>query len=643
MTLTMNISQEIIRSLGMAMVHSLWQGAVITALMLLLLTFADRANARYRYAIYYTGLMVLLICFITTVILVYRQNRLDLSNYGPYLTGLLAQTTDLPRALVFSPKRFATLILEHLEPFYIPLAIGWMAGFTLTGIRFTGGMLMAHLTVKKELLLPSKSLEEMFRRLQGTIRMPGAVRLRMTPRRINPLVMGFFKPLVIIPVAAVIGLPPSQVEAILLHELAHIRRFDHILVILQALAGQVLFFHPLTWYLMREIHRERENACDDLVLNIHDNPITYIKALTMIQEMNLGSPFATNALTGKPKQLLRRVTRLLKPEMNHSPAFRLSIILLFFATVGVSAMTLMIAGKPEHPVPSLETTLSAAFPEIIQQDASGKLIKQGTLQTTLNGEEGGKKKVKVVFVNDTIREMTVNGKAVTREEMKHYQEELQKIQREMDNSRRELEEANRQLAEMQHELQKAMQEADMVRREMTLAERHEMEKQIQEELAQAPPFPKILPEYWRSEEFREQMRKSQEEARRALEEFRLQHRDQWEQQREQWLQHRAEIQEQFRKVQEEARRAMEEWKKNLGDQIHPEQFRYRWDRFPPLPPYPDFETPDVPEVEVPVIPDAEIMMPETPEEPADRFEEAPSPEEKQVREPMDERLRELEE
>lgn len=643
MTLTMIISQEIIRSLGMAMVHSLWQGAVITALMLFLLTLSGKANARRRYAILYAGLMVLLTCFITTVLLVYRQNRLDLSNYGSNLTSLLALANDLPRALVYSPDRLTTLVMNWLEPFYIPLAIGWMTGFTFTGMRFTGGMVMTHLAMKKELLLPSKSLEEIFRRLQETLRIPGVVRLRMTPRRISPLVTGFFKPLVILPVAAVIGLHPSQLEAILLHELAHIRRYDHLLVILQALALQVLFFHPLAWYLMREIDRERENACDDLAMKKNVNPLNYIKALTMIHEMNFSSPVTGNALTGKPKQLLRRVTRLLKPEMKHNPAFRLAVILLFLATVGVSAMTLMITGKPEHPAPSSETTVSKAFPELMQPDASGNRIKQGTLQTTLTAGDGGKKKVKVVFENDTIREMTVNGKAVTREEMKQYQEELQKIQQEMDHSRRELEEANRQLAEMQHELQKAMQEAEMARRKIPLAERLEMEKQIQGELSQVPHFPKVLPEYWRSEEFREQMRKSQEEARRALEEFRLQHREQWEQQREQWFEQRAEIQEQFRKVQEEARKAMEEWQKSMGDQFHPEQFRYRWDRFPAYPPYPEFEIPDVPDVGMPIIPDAEIMIPEIPEPPVEMLEKEGSSEEQQVPEPMDEKLRELEE
>lgn len=88
---------------------------------------------------------------------------------------------------------------------------------------------------------------------------------------------------------------------------------------------------------------------------------------------------------------------------------------------------------------------------------------------------------------------------------------------------------------------------------------------------------------------------------------------------------------------------MEEWQKSMGDQFHPEQFRYRWDRFPAYPPYPEFEIPDVPDVGIPIIPDTEIMIPEIPEPPVEMLEKEGSSEEQQVPEPMDEKLRELEE
>jgi len=147
--------------------------------------------------------------------------------------------------------------------------------------------------------------------------------------------------MVIIPAAAVSGLSLDQVRTIMIHELAHIRRFDHVMVLIQAIARLLLFFHPLAWYLLPEIDRERENCCDDFVLLNNNNPINYIKALAMIQEMNLpGVP--VNGLTGKSNQLLNRIKRLIKPETRHTAAFRLTVVLLFIATIGLSTMAFII-------------------------------------------------------------------------------------------------------------------------------------------------------------------------------------------------------------------------------------------------------------------------------------------------------------
>jgi len=114
---------------------------------------------------------------------------------------------------------------------------------------------------------------------------PGkSFRLLSTAKNISPMVAGFFKPVIIIPGTVISGLPISQLEAILAHEIAHIRRYDHILIFLQVFANHILFFHPLAWFLSASINRERENSCDDLAIGIGIDPLNYIKALTMVQK-----------------------------------------------------------------------------------------------------------------------------------------------------------------------------------------------------------------------------------------------------------------------------------------------------------------------------------------------------------------------
>ena len=152
--------------------------------------------------------------------------------------------------------------------------------------------------------------------------MPASLNLRMSARQISPMVIGLIKPFVIIPAAILSGLNTEQVEAIFVHELAHIRRYDHVMMIIQAIITQILFFHPAAWFFSAEINRERENCCDDFVMKTFPNPINYIKALTMIQELNRDGQVPANALLGRSKRLLGRVKRLLKTEKRHAPVFQ---------------------------------------------------------------------------------------------------------------------------------------------------------------------------------------------------------------------------------------------------------------------------------------------------------------------------------
>ena len=230
----------------------------------------------------------------------------------------------------------------------------------------------------------------------------------------------------------------DQMRAVMIHELAHIRRFDHIVVILQAMARQVLFFHPVAWFLIPEIDRERENCCDDFVIHNNNNLIHYIKALAMIQEMNLQNA-PVNGLTGKSKRLLNRIKRLIKPEMKHSAIFRLSVVLLFIATMSISALAIIVSDQ-------------ANVKDSDRANVNDNAVEIASIQD----KDGNKKKLKVVFVNDTIREMTVNGKQVSKEEMKEYAPEIRKMQEELEASHGELDEMKEHLMELQTEREIAL-------------------------------------------------------------------------------------------------------------------------------------------------------------------------------------------
>jgi bla regulator protein BlaR1 len=344
-TAAMEINNALIRSLGMALVHSLWEGLVILVLVLFALSLASRSNARLRYGLFVSGHLLLLAVFISTWYIMYHHNMA--SALKPF-TRVYSQVYGLVRtsSIALPAADLTTPLKQFLEPVYPSLAVGWIMGFLFMVIRMAGGFYLSYNIMKKDIFLPDPSLLAVFEKLKRKLTMPASLRLRMSARQISPMVIGIFKPCIIVPAAILSGLNPEQVEAILVHELAHIRRYDHVIMIIQTLVSQVLFFHPAAWFFSAGINRERENCCDDFVMKTFPNPINYIKALTMIQELNTDGQVPANALLGRSKRLLGRVKRLLKTEKRHAPVFRMAVIFLLFVTLGIAAITIASAGNP---------------------------------------------------------------------------------------------------------------------------------------------------------------------------------------------------------------------------------------------------------------------------------------------------------
>ncbi len=124
----------------------------------------------------------------------------------------------------------------------------------------------------------------------------------------SPVVTGILRPMIILPISLMSGLPREQAIAVLSHELAHLRRYDHLIVVFQRLLEALFFFHPAVWFLSRRLDQEREKACDDLVLNSGSDRADYAEALVTIasdQKTNLSLAAAGN------KQLTERVLRIL--------------------------------------------------------------------------------------------------------------------------------------------------------------------------------------------------------------------------------------------------------------------------------------------------------------------------------------------
>jgi hypothetical protein len=152
------------------------------------------------------------------------------------------------------------------------------------------------------------------------------------------MMIGAIKPVILLPIATMNHLSTEQVEAILLHELAHIRRHDYLLNIFQTIAEALLFFNPFVWLISRVIRREREHCCDDMVISCNASPLSYAQALAILENDRINTNQLALAATGNKNQLLNRIKRIMEMKKSNINSAQLTIII-----VAIIAITFSVA------------------------------------------------------------------------------------------------------------------------------------------------------------------------------------------------------------------------------------------------------------------------------------------------------------
>lgn len=363
--LTEIIPNTLAESLGITIMHSLWQIALIGLFLWFALFLARKAKAVVRYRLAMGGLLLMVafpvITFLnhspeaTSIVETNVVSATNLSIAGPDL---------LPMAVVHDTVGG---VAEQLSAFFTQnaswISMLWLLGMVFFAVRLIGGYMASRRLRSRGVSPVSFDLQDKLQQLarQMGIRMP--VRIMQSTKISSPLVMGSLKPMVLIPASIIGQMQPSQMEYILLHELAHIRRWDYLANIVQSLAEVLLFFHPVVWLVSKQIRQERENCCDELVLTYNEDKIQYAKALLSLETMRQsGSGMAMAANGGKLFQRIRRITG----NPDHKPRRSqgvLALLLVLTLIVGISAGPGFKAQIPMDPTFG-ELTLSD--PQVIK-------------------------------------------------------------------------------------------------------------------------------------------------------------------------------------------------------------------------------------------------------------------------------------
>ncbi len=187
--------------------------------------------------------------------------------------------------------------------------IGWAVGVVLLSVRLLLCWLNAGRLSRSGTGQVSEQVASLFADLSKRVGVSRAVRLLESSLVQVPTVLGALQPVILLPATAVTGLSSSQLQAILAHELAHVRRHDYLVNLLQTAIETLLFYHPAVWWVSSRIRQERENCCDDVASSVCGNRLEYAQALVRMEEVRATTPPLAVASTGG--SLTQRVRRLI--------------------------------------------------------------------------------------------------------------------------------------------------------------------------------------------------------------------------------------------------------------------------------------------------------------------------------------------
>jgi len=323
-TILYNISQV----LGITIIHSLWQGLLVYFILRIAFAGISSLTAVKKYNLAIIAMLAISACFVYTLFTeIYAYNWVNLKS-GHVLP--LLPYLNLPTSTHYQSAWSYTIAG------YLP----YICAIYFTGLTINLARLATEWNKIRQIklsLLPAGQMQQFINAFSKKLNISKQIRISFSELIDVPCVIGYIKPLILLPVTICVNLSADEVEAILLHELSHIKRNDYLVNLLQQFITVLLFFNPFTQLINRIINQERENGCDDLVVEKTGEPLIYAQALIKLEEARRSNLQLALAATGQKFHLLNRIERIMKTK-KHIGSIRHLIIALFLLTGTLSCI-----------------------------------------------------------------------------------------------------------------------------------------------------------------------------------------------------------------------------------------------------------------------------------------------------------------
>ena len=528
------IPENIINALGWTIFHSLWQGLIIGLILFLIFKYRRNISAQTRYILGVFSLAAIFTSSLFTFFIAYHPH----SSHAEFVTFSSASISNLAG---FSGRADELSILNPISSGWPQslirtfnfVSIIWFIGVLLLAMRLAGGILIINGMRRQGVSPLPAAWEQRMKILAFKMGLRRSITYLQSQKVRVPTVIGILRPVVLIPAMIISGLPADQLETIIVHELAHIRRHDFLINIMQSIMEALFFYHPVVWIISENVRLEREKCCDDYTIKVCGKVSLYARALAWLSELQITATIPSVAITGNKKNIVHRVERLINnKKMKTNTTERLIAGLVLVTSVLVLTLSTGATFKPSgfaqlesqielplmdkiaavpvtDPEPVAEPAAiadPAAIPEpsaaseptvvslitplpepasiilpgpAVPSDTSvrhGMDIKDNTVTREFHNKEGENQEMKFVVKQGNVKELYVDGQKIPDDEFSKYQKEIDVTMEDLQDMEQDLKHARVELDNV---------DFDKIREEIQIEMEHFKEfemKDLQEEM-----------------------------------------------------------------------------------------------------------------------------------------------------------------
>lgn len=431
-------SEDLIYALGWTVLHSFWQALAIGLLMAVGMMFLQQKSAKARYEMAAFSLFLVFISSLTTFLVYYDTAQaatdfitVDLQEGS--VAAIIADSTALTSATLES-------YLEYFNK-HIPIVVAvWFLGVCFFLLRLMGGLTYIQRLKYTNNKPVSEEWNARVAQLCKRLRLRKTVKLVESSLATVPMVIGYLKPVILMPLGTINNLSASEVDAILAHELAHVYRNDFLINIFLSVIEVLFYFNPAVWWIAANIRTERENCCDDIAIRLCGNSLVYAKALLSLQELSQTVPGYAMAFAGPKNQLLHRIKRILSQPRTKSnmlekfTATCLLMVTMVLFSIGANSYNYNKNIQQQFFANEMAALMEAEqegdesyFGFTVKNDTTPKSKKQRYIKKSDDGE------VELEIEDGDISKLLIDGAEIPATELEEYNELIDDLIDEMES------------------------------------------------------------------------------------------------------------------------------------------------------------------------------------------------------------------